>query len=130
MIGRACAPFLILLTPFTVFLQYHGYDYADSGVLICLLALLVIALALGAVASISSRLELLIIAGLLTLLADLQFHPPKGVIGLALIFVGLAGVLWVLRQHAVRIVTVTTATMLASSILLPTGSETARSSFI
>ena len=90
MIGRACAPFLILLTPFTVFLQYHGYDYADSGVPICLLALLVIALALGAVASISSRLELLIIAGLLTLLADLQFHPPKGVIGLALIFVGLA----------------------------------------
>ena len=126
MIGRACAPFLILLTPFTVFLQYHGYDYADSGVPICLLALLVIALALGAVASISSRLELLIIAGLLTLLADLQFHPPKGVIGLALIFVGLAGVLWVLCQHAVRIVTVTTATMLASSILLPTGSFAAR----
>ena len=94
--------------------------------LICLLALLVIALALGAVASLSPALELLIIAGLLTLLADLQFHPPKGVIGLAVIFVGLAGVLWVLRQHAVRIVTVTTATMLVSSILLPTGSVAAR----
>jgi hypothetical protein len=122
----ACAAFLIQLTPFIVFLQYHRYPYADPGSLICLLALALLALALGALASRSRVLQLVVLAGLLTLLADLQFHPPKGVIGLAVIFVGLVGLLWVLRQHAVRIVTATMAAMLLSSILLPTQSAATR----
>jgi hypothetical protein len=123
---KACAPFLILLTPFIVFLQYHGYRYTDPGAGICLLVLALLALALGTASTISPVLELVVIAGLLTLLADLQFHPPKGVIGLGIIFAGLVGVLWVLRQHAVRIVTVAMAAMLLSSILLPTRSFAAR----
>jgi hypothetical protein len=125
-LGKAAAPYLILLTPFIVFLQYHGYPFADPGALICLLALALLALALGATASISPVLEVVVIAGSLTLLADLQFHPPKGVIGLAVIFLGLVALLWVFRRHAVRIVTVATAAMLLSSILLPTRSVVTR----
>ena len=121
-IARAGAAFLILVTPFAVFLQYHGYGYANSAVLLCLFALALFALALGVVASLSRLLEVLVLAGLLALFADFQFHPPKGIIGLAIIGVGLASALWVVRQHAVRIVTVTMATMLLATLLLPSRS--------
>ena len=60
-LGKAAAPFVILLTPFIVFLQYHGYPFADPGALICLLALALLSLALGATASISPVLEVVVI---------------------------------------------------------------------
>ena len=124
-IARAGAAFLILVTPFAVFLHNHGYGYANSAVLLCLFALALFALALGVVAALSRLLEVLVLAGLLALFADFQFHPPKGIIGLAIIGVGLAGALWVVRQHAVRIVTVTMATMLLATMLLPSRSVAA-----
>ena len=69
--------------------------------LLCLLALALLAVGLGVVASLSRLLEVLILASLLALFADLQFHPPKGIIGLTVIGTVPAGILWILRQHAV-----------------------------
>jgi len=123
---RAVAAFLILLTPFFVFLQYHSYPYVDAGTALCVLALAMLALGFGTLALLGRTIELIVLAGLLTVLADLQFHPPKGVIGLAVIFVGLLGILWALRHHAARIVTLGTAAVLLSSVLLPSRSIAAR----
>ncbi len=115
----AAAPFLLLVTPFAIFLKYHGYLFARPEVAICLAALAVAALAAGLIATWSRTLEVLVLASQLTLFADIQFHPPKGTIGLAALFLVFTAGLWVLRRHAAQILLLTAATILFSSLILP-----------
>jgi hypothetical protein len=121
----AVAPFLILVTPFAVFLQYHGYGFLRPDVAVILLVMAGLALLAGAAAAVSPALEAMALAGLLTLFVDLQFDPPKGTIGSAFTFVVLTSVFWLLREHAARIVTLMMATVLASSLILPGSSAAA-----
>jgi hypothetical protein len=122
------APFLILLAPFVVFLQYHGYGFFRPEVVVILLAMGALALLAGVVATIAPALEAAVLAGLLTLLIDLQFDPPKGSIGSAFTFVVLASVFWLLRDHVARIITLMMAAVLASSLVLPPSSAAAMGS--
>jgi hypothetical protein len=120
----AVAPFLILVTPFAVFLQYQDYGFRQPDVLFVLLVMAAVALLTGAAAALWPPLEAAALAGLLTFFMDLQFDPPKGTIGAGLIFLGLTSVLWILREHAARILTVTMASVLAASVLLTPASAT------
>ncbi len=113
---------LVLLTPFAVFLQYQGYGFFRPDVALIVLVMAGLALLAGAAAATSPAVEAAVLAGLLTFFMDLQFDPPKGSIGLAVIFLALTSLLWVLREHAARILTLTMATVLASSLLLPRSS--------
>jgi hypothetical protein len=120
----AVAPFLILVTPFAVFLQHQDYGFLQPDVLFVLLLMAAAALLTGA-AALSPVLEAASLAGLLTFSVDLQFDPPKGSIGAALIFLGLTSVFWVLHEHAARIITLTMAAVLASSVLVRQSSPSA-----
>jgi hypothetical protein len=121
----AVAPFLLLVTPFAIFLKYHGYPFTRPEIGICVLALALVALAAGVVASWSRVTEVLVLATLLTLFADIQFHPPKGTIGLAALFLVFVATLWILRRHAAQILSLTVATMLIASLVLPQPPTTA-----
>lgn len=115
------APFLLLITPFAVFVQHQQYGFSHPEVLIFVPALGAVALLLGAGAARSRVFEVIVIAGLLTLFADVQLEEP-GEERLLAGFVALSAVLWVLRQHAARIISSMMATVLALS-LLPQRSE-------
>ena len=112
------APFLLLITPFTIFLQHQRYGVSHPEVLLVLLALTAAALLLGAGASRSKTFEVLVIALLLVLFIDIQLDEP-GEKRLLMAFVALVTVLWLLRQHAAHIVSLMVATMLAVSFLTP-----------
>lgn len=123
---RSSAPFLLLAAPLTIFLRYHRYGFATPEVLLLLLALAAAGLLLGAAASLSSAFEMVTIAALLTWCADIQLQDP-GAKRLVVLFVVLFGVVWTLRAHAARIVSLMMATMIASS-LLPMRSTVAEAS--
>jgi hypothetical protein len=112
------APFLLLITPFVIFVQHQRYGPSHPEVLLVLLALTAAALLLGAGAARSHAFEVVVIAGLLILFADIQLDEP-GEKRLLIAFVALGATLWFLRQHAARIVSLMVATMLAVSVLTP-----------
>jgi hypothetical protein len=112
------APFLLLITPFTIFVQHQRYGVSHPEVLLVVLALTAAALLLGAGAARSRTFEVLAIAFLLVLFLDIQLDEP-GEKRLLMAFVGLGAVLWLLRQHAAHIVSLMVATMLAVSFLTP-----------
>jgi hypothetical protein len=119
----AIGPFLILVTPFVVFLQYQGYRLLAPDVMVILLVMAGLALVAGAAAAISPVVEAMVLAGLLTLFVDIQFDPPKGTIGSAATFLVLTCGLWFLRRHGPRIVRLMMATVLASSFIVPHSSS-------
>jgi hypothetical protein len=121
----AIGPFLILVTPFVVFLQYQGYRLLAPDVMVILLIMAGLALVAGAAAALSPAIEAMVLAGLLTLFVDIQFDPPKGTIGSAATFLVLTCGLWLLRQHGPGIVRLMMATVLASSFILPHSSVVA-----
>jgi hypothetical protein len=112
LVRASITPFLILLTPFAVFVHHHEYGFTRPEILIALLVCAGAALLLGAAARRSRRLEIAIIAALLTWFADIQLQDP-GAKHLVLLF-------GVLREHAARIVSLMMATVLGTS-LLPLG---------
>lgn len=112
------APFLLLITPFVIFLQHQRYGPSHPEVLVVGLALIAAALLLGAGAARSRVFEVLVMAALLVLFADIQLE-EAGEKRLLIAFVVLGGVLWLLRQHAAHIVSLMVATMLAVSVVTP-----------
>jgi hypothetical protein len=110
------APFLLLITPFTIFVQHQRYGISHPEVFVVVLMLAAAALLLGAGAARSQAFEVVVIAGLLVLFADIQLY-EAGEKRLLMAFVGLGTVLWLLREHAARIVSLMVATMLALSFL-------------
>jgi hypothetical protein len=119
LVRTSVTPFLILLTPFAVFLHHHGYGFMRPEIAVALLTFAGIALLLGAAARRSRRVEIVVMAALLTLFADIHIENP-GLKQLLLLFAALCAVLWFLREHAARIVSLMMATILATS-LLPLG---------
>ena len=123
--GHSVAPGLVLLTPFIVFLKYQGYDYARPEILVCFATLVVTSLALGAVGSTLIWAEVLMLAAVLTFFVDVQFVMAFWIFGigkakaLAAGFIMIVSVLWVLRAHAARLITIMAGTALVSTFLLP-----------
>jgi hypothetical protein len=127
LVRTSVAPFLILLTPFAVFVHHHRYGFMHPEIAIALLMFAGIALVVGAAARRSQRLEILGMAALLTWFADIQLRDP-GAKQLVLLFAALCAVLWPLREHAPRIVSMMMATILATSLLPPGGVAAGHSS--
>ena len=116
LVRASVTPFLILLTPFAVFVHHHHYGFTRPEIVIGLLVCATIALPLAAAARQSRRLEVVTIAALLTWFADIQLQDP-GMKQLVLLFTALCLVLWPLREHAPRIVSLMMATILGTSLL-------------
>jgi hypothetical protein len=112
------APFLLLITPFTIFVQHQRYGVSHPEVLLVVLALTAAALLLGAGAARWQPFEVVVIALLLVLFIDIQVD-EVGEKRLLIAFLGLGTVLWLLRQHAAQIVSLMVATMLVVSFLTP-----------
>jgi hypothetical protein len=117
-LDRSVAPLLLLITPFVIFVHYQGYSFLRPEVIILVLAIAALSVLLGVGAAWSPAFEVVMISGLLTLFTDIQLEEPSEKL-LLLMFIGLCGVVWLLRQHAARIVSLMMATVLALSILTP-----------
>jgi hypothetical protein len=117
------APFLLLITPFVSYLQFNRLGVTNPEVILAVLAIVAVALMLGAVSALSPALTVVVLAGLLTFFIDVQAHEP-GLKRLGLAFIALTVVFWFLRRHAARIVSLMMATVLALS-LVPSRSQAA-----
>ena len=112
------APFLLLITPFASYLQFNRLAVTNPEVILAVVAIVAVALLLGAVSVLSPALTVVVLAGLLTFFIDIQAREP-GLKRLGLAFIALSVVLWLLRRHAARIVSLMMATMLALSFVPP-----------
>src|SRR5436853_5483137 len=119
------APFLLLITPFASYLEYNRLGITNPEVILAVLAIAAVALVLGAVSVLSPALMVATLAALLTFFIDIQAREP-GLKRLGLAFIALSVVLWFLRRHAARIVSLMMATVLAMS-LVPSRSQAASS---
>jgi hypothetical protein len=117
------APFLLLITPFASYLQYNRLGISNPEVILAVLAIVAVALLLGAVSAVSPVFTVLTLAALLTFFIDIQAREP-GLKRLGLAFIALSVVLWLLRRHAGRIVSLMMATVLALSFV-PSRSQAA-----
>lgn len=112
------APFLILFAPFLSYVQYHRHGFQHPEVALFTLLLAGIALVLGAGAARWPLFNVVILAGLLTFLVDIQAREP-GLKRLGLLFIGLSLVLWLLRRRASWIVSAAMLALVGSLVLLP-----------
>ena len=113
---------LILSAPFVILLGHHGYAYFKPEVLLILAATTagaaVLALAVGMT---GQWTRIVLLALLLALFIDVHVTLPKlPAIVIALLFLATAAVLglllWVLREHATKILSVTFITLIALTI--------------
>jgi Sulfatase len=109
-------PFLLLVTPFVAYVQYQRHGLTHPEVMLFILLLAIAALLLGAGSAMSPVFSVATLAALITLFADIQAREP-GMKRLALLFLALCVLLWLLRRHAHRIVSLMVATVLALSFL-------------
>ena len=112
------ALFLVLATPFIVYVEHQGYGVDRPDVLIVLGAAAVIGSILGAASVLSPVVGAAALATVLAFFADIQALDP-GLTRLGLLFLVLCGVLWVLRRHAASLVSLVMAIVLATSLLAP-----------
>ena len=117
------APFLLLITPFASYLQYNRLGITNPEVILAVLVIAAVALLLGALSAVSPVFTVLTLAALLTFFIDIQAREP-GLKRLGLAFIALSVVLWLLRRHAGRIVSLMMATVLALSFV-PSRSQAA-----
>jgi hypothetical protein len=117
-LASSVAPFLILLAPFVAYLHYQRHSFANPEVVVSVLLLAAVGLILGALATVSPLFGVATLAALLTLLVDIQVD-EVGLKRLGLLFLGLSGVLWIIRQHAHRIVSLMMVTVILLSFLSP-----------
>ena len=119
LLAASLAPFLVLFAPFLSYVQYHEHGFQHPDVLVFALILAGLALLLGAAAARWPVVNVVVLAALITFLADIQFK-DAGLKRLGLIFICLSVLLWVLRRHASRIVTAAMLALVVSLILFPT----------
>ena len=117
------APFLLLITPFASYLQYNRLGVTNPEVILAVLVMAAVALLLGALSVLSPVVTVVTLAALLTFFIDIQAREP-GLKRLGLAFIALSVVLWLLRRHAARIVSLMMATVLALSFV-PSRSQAA-----
>jgi hypothetical protein len=125
-VGRhAVAPALVLSAPFVAFLSFHEYAYHRPEILVCLAGIGGISLALGMLASAGAPARTLMLAGVVTFFVDVQLPLKVWFLDLGKATLLTAGfllltvLLWLLRRHAERIISLMAATVLASTLLLP-----------
>lgn len=110
------APFLLLITPFVGYVQYQRHGFGNPEVLVVVLLIAAIGLVLGGAASLAPVIEITILTGLVVFYADIQLTTP-GLKRLGMLFLILWPILWLLRTHAARIISLMTAAALAVSLL-------------
>ncbi len=110
------APFLLLITPFSSYVQYNRLDMTSPEVMVAGLVIAAISLVLGAVSAASPVLAVTILAALVVFFIDIQAREP-GLKRLGLAFLTLSVVFWLLRRHAPRVVSLVMGTVLALSFL-------------
>jgi hypothetical protein len=110
---------LLMVTPFVVFLEHYTYPLARPEIAICAGVAACIAGVLGAVACRWRPGQVIVYAALIVLLADVQFARLQTALQLLAVFAVAAAVLWAIRAHATEVVGLMAATMLTSTILLP-----------
>jgi hypothetical protein len=114
---------LVLIAPLVVLLDYHGYAYLTSEVTLLTAALVAVAAVLATLTSMAGpRVRTFLLAGLLTLFIDMHVHEPRlSATVLALSFVAcfavVSGLLWILRDHATKIVSVVFVTLIGLTLL-------------
>jgi hypothetical protein len=119
--GASVAPFAVLVTPFVIFLQYEQYGFLRAEVAWVLAVFAGLAVLVGACAQRSRTFALLVLAALLTWVADLELADP-GLKRLLVLFVVMSAVLWTIRRHAATIVSLTMATVAGASLFSSQGS--------
>lgn len=112
------APFLVLFAPFLSYAQYQNHGFGNSDVLVFALILAVVSLLLAMAAVRWPLLNVIVLAGLLTFLVDIQ-SADLGLKRLGLLFIGLGLLLYLLRRHASRIVASGMVALVVSLLLLP-----------
>ncbi len=112
------APFLILFAPFLSYIQYHRHGLHNPDVAVFALLLAAVALVLAVGAARWRLFNVVILAGLLTFLVDIQAKEP-GLKRLGLLFLALAVVLWLLRRHASYVVSAAMLAVVGGVVLFP-----------
>ena len=113
---------LVLLAPFAILLSYHGYSYFTPEVLLIFALALVTASLLALLLRFSSALvRAALLAAVIALFIDIQVDvPPWSSVTVTLLFLAgvgvLAGILWLLREHATAILCVIFVTLLALTL--------------
>jgi hypothetical protein len=110
------APFLLLVTPFVIFLQYQRYAIVHADALAAVAVLAAVALLIALSTTLLPAFTVISLAALLTFFADVQLDEP-GEKKLFLLFLLLCAVLWLIRRHAASIVSAGVATVLAVSLV-------------
>lgn len=114
---------LIVLAPFVVLLSFHGYAYLTPEVLLIVAAVLVIATLLAVLIGVTGRVgRTLVLAGLIALFIDMHVElPPWSSRNITLAFLGavaaLAAILWLLREHATKILAIVFIVLIAMTLL-------------
>lgn len=114
---------LVLIAPLMVLLDYHRYAYLTPEVMVLTAALVAAAAVLAAVTSIAGPLvRTFLLAGLLTLFIDMHVHVPRlssSAVAMSFIacFAAVSGLLWILREHATKIVSVVFVTLIGLTLL-------------
>ena len=115
-------PALVLVTPLVSFLTHHDYSLVRPEAALSL----AIWAGLGCIAGVAlhrspTTLRVLILTACFVLFVDIQFDGAHaiGARRLALLAIGIALLVWVLRTHITRISTVGFAVLIVSIVILP-----------
>lgn len=122
-IYKFLAPFLVLLTPFLIFLRFNSYGYFSLDVFIIIAVFSVLSSVFFVTSVFGGQiLRVLVISLLVVLFVDFQFDFKEP--NLLFPVFATSGVLaWFLRESSSQILTVVFATILVSAELLPAGGE-------
>ena len=114
---------LIVLAPFVVLLSFHGYSYFTPEVLLIVASGLAAAAVIALLIGFAGRfIRLAVLAGLIALFIDMHVDPPAWsslVIAVTSLgtFAVLAGILWLLREHATTILCVVFVTLIVLTLM-------------
>ncbi|HKS54581.1 MAG TPA: sulfatase-like hydrolase/transferase [Steroidobacteraceae bacterium] len=113
---------LILIAPFVILLGHHGYAYSKPEVVLIFAVTTTAAAVLALVVGLTAQwMRIAVLALLLALFIDVHVTLPRlSAILILLLYLATAAVLglllWVLREHATKILTVTFVTLIALTI--------------
>jgi hypothetical protein len=114
---------LIVLAPFVVLLSFHGYSYFTPEVLLIVASGLAAAAVIALLIGFTSRfIRVAALAGLIALFIDMHVNLAAWsslLIALTSLgtFAALAGILWLLREHATTILCVVFVTLIGLTLM-------------
>jgi hypothetical protein len=114
---------LIVLAPFVVLLSFHGYSYFTPEVLLIVASGLAAAAVSALLVGFTSRfIRVAVLAGLIALFIDMHVNLAAWsslLIALTSLgtFAAVAGILWLLREHATTILCVVFVTLIGLTLM-------------